>query len=105
MFTDIDIEGVTIKRGRSELDVTGVFIRVHWGDLKSPQIMVQDLKDQHHELDTSDPWLAEVAAAVRRKIASPALTARIYEEVVEDRIGKREAANENARVFAMGGRW
>ena len=99
MFTDIDIEGVTIKRGRSELDVTGVFLRVHWDDVRSPQIMIQCLKTEHHELDTSDPWLAEVAAAVRRKINTPALTARIYEEVVEDRIGRREAANENARRF------
>ena len=99
MWTDIDIEGVTVRRGRSELDVTGVFLRVHWDDTASPQIMVQDYKAGHHELDTSDPWLAEVAAAVRRKIHTPALTARIYEEVVEDRIGKREAANENARQF------
>lgn len=99
MYTDIDIEGVTVRRGRSELDVTGVFLRVHWDDTCSPQIMVQDFKNEHHELDTSDPWLAEVAAAVRRKIHTPALTARIYEEVVEDRIGKREAANENAARF------
>lgn len=94
MYTDIDIEGVTVRRGRSELDVTGVFLRVHWDDLLSPQIMVQDFKDQHHPLDTSDPWLAEVAAAVRRKINTPALTARIVDEVVSDRIGKREAARE-----------
>lgn len=99
MWTDIDIEGVTITRGKSQLDVTGVFIRVHWDDTASPQIMVQDLKDQHHPLDTSDPWLAEVAAAVRRKIHTPALTARIYEEVVEDRIGKREAAQERQREW------
>lgn len=96
MFTDIDIEGVTITRGKSQLDVTGVFVRVHWDDLLSPQIMVQDLKDQHHPLDTSDPWLAEVAAAVRKKINTPALTARIVDEVISDRIGKREAAAEQA---------
>lgn len=99
MYTDIDIEGVTVTRGKSQLDVTGVFIRVHWDDVKSPQIMVQDFKNEHHELDTSDPWLAEVAAAVRRKIHTPALTARIYDEVISDRLGKREAANENARQF------
>lgn len=99
MWTDIDIEGVTIKRGRSELDVTGVFVRVHWDDTASPQIMVQDFKDEHHELDTSDPWLAEVAAAVRRKMMTPALTARIYEEVVSDRIGKREAARERQSTW------
>lgn len=99
MYTDVDIDGVTITRGKSQLDVIGVFLRVHWDDILSPQIMVQDLKGEHHELDTSDPWLAEVAAAVRRKLISPALTARIHEEVIEDRIGKREAANENARRF------
>ena len=95
MFTDIDIEGVTVRRGRTELDVTGVFLRVHWDDTASPQIMVQDFKAEHHELDTSDPWLAEVAAAVRRKIHTPALTARIYDEVISDRLGKREAAREH----------
>lgn len=94
MWTDIDIDGVTIKCGRSELDVTGVFLRVHWDDTASPQIMVQDFKHGHHELDTSHPWLAEVAAAVRKKIITPSLTARIYDEVVSDRIGKREAARE-----------
>lgn len=99
MFTDIDIEGVTITRGKSQLDVTGVFVRVHWDDIASPEIMVQDLKDQHHPLDTSDPWLAEVAAAVRRKIITPALTARIHDEVVSDRIGKREAARERQATW------
>jgi len=99
MFTDIDIEGVTITRGKSQLDVTGVFIRVHWDDILSPQIMVQDLKNEHHELDTSDPWLAEIAAAVRRKLITPALTARIHEEVIEDRINKRDAAQERQREW------
>jgi len=72
---------------------------VHWDDLLSPQIMVQDFKDQHHPLDTSDPWLAEIAAAVRKKIHTPALTARIVDEVISDRLDKREAAREQQSTW------
>ena len=93
-YTDIDLDGVTITRGKAAVDVHGVIARVHWDDTASPQLMVTDARGDYVELDTSDLWMSQVAAAARAKLNTPAVTSRIYYEVVHDRYGQREAAQE-----------
>lgn len=104
-YTDVELDTLVIERPNGQkFEVIGIQARVYWDEIGSPELIVEhDFAD--HVLDTSDPWIAEIAAAARKAIMTPALTARIHEEVVSDRIGQKEAANENAREFAMGGRW
>lgn len=93
-YTDVELDTLTIERPNGQkFEVIGIQARVYWDDIGSPELIVQhDWAD--HVLDTSDPWIAEIAAAARKAIMTPKLTARIHEEVVSDRIGKREAARE-----------
>ena len=93
-FTDVELDTLTITRPNGQkIDVVGIMARVYWDDIGAPEI-ITEYDNAYHVLDTSDPWIAEIAAAARRAILSPAMTARIAEEVVSDRIGQREAARE-----------